>query len=113
MKHIRSGDFLWLGLRSHPVRSHGLFHRKPQLIKSLLLTVGAGSAGCVLANRLSADGRFSVLVLEAGEEETKYPLMHIPIAAAQNYCQHDCMWEDLTVPQDYSQGFNDQVKFCV
>lgn len=39
--------------------------------------VGAGSAGCVLANRLSEDGKASVCVLEAGRSD-RHPYVHIP-----------------------------------
>lgn len=42
------------------------------------IIVGAGSAGCVLANRLSENGRHRVLLLEAGGSD-RNPLMRIPI----------------------------------
>ena len=44
--------------------------------------VGAGTAGCVVANRLSADGRSSVLVIEAGGSDRR-PLISVPIGYAR------------------------------
>ena len=58
------------------------------------IIVGAGSAGCVLAERLSADARSSVLLLEAGPPDA-YPWIHVPIGYAKtmfnprfNWCFH-------------------------
>jgi choline dehydrogenase len=53
--------------------------------------VGAGSAGCVLANRLSADGRHTVLLLEAGPPDT-YPWIHVPIGYAKTMFNRHVNW---------------------
>src|SRR3546814_20415271 len=46
------------------------------------IIVGAGSAGCVLASRLTEDPRVSVLLPEAGGRDTN-PWLHLPVGSKQ------------------------------
>jgi choline dehydrogenase len=55
------------------------------------IIVGAGSAGCVLANRLSADPKNRVLLLEAGGKDTS-PLIHIPVGYAETLKDPKVNW---------------------
>ncbi len=55
------------------------------------IVVGAGSAGCVLANRLSASGRHSVLLLEAGgEDDDRW--IHIPLGYGKHFSNPKVNW---------------------
>jgi choline dehydrogenase len=64
------------------------------------IVVGAGSAGCVLANRLSEDGRHSVLLLEAGGRANSINLK-IPLMVAKILNDERYTWQYETEPQSH------------
>ena len=79
--------------------------------QSVFITVGAGSAGAVLANRLSEDPRNTVLLLEAGHEEISKNIAEIPLAAF-DLQRSSIDWSYLTEPQrNICQSFINQVPF--
>lgn len=65
--------------------------------------VGAGSAGCVLANRLSADGKYSVALLEAGGRDS-YPWIHIPVGYFKTMGNPRTDWDFETEPDPGLNG---------
>jgi choline dehydrogenase len=67
------------------------------------IIIGAGSAGCVLANRLTASGQHRVLLLEAGGPDTN-PWIHIPLGFGKTMFNHDVNWMFETEPEPAMQG---------
>jgi choline dehydrogenase len=65
--------------------------------------VGAGSAGCVLANRLSASGKYSVLLLEAGPRDTN-PWIHVPLGYGKLFKEKAVNWMYQTEPEPGLNG---------
>ena len=65
--------------------------------------VGAGSAGCVLANRLTEDGRHRVLLLEAGPPDTN-PWIHVPIGYGKTMLHPVLNWGFWTEPEPNMKG---------
>ena len=75
-------------------------------------TVGAGTAGCVLANRLSEDPDNKVLLLEAGGEEISIEGLNIPMSAPE-YQRSSLDWSFTTVSQEVACGSYDRQVTCL
>ena len=62
------------------------------------IIIGAGAAGSLIADRLSADGRRRVLVLEAGGSDRKL-FIQMPIGYGRTFSDASVNWKYYTVPQ--------------
>ena len=69
------------------------------------IIVGAGSAGCVMANRLTASGQHRVLLLEAGPPN-RNPWLHIPLGYGRLFTNTRYNWCYQTEPQPECHGRN-------
>ena len=75
------------------------------------MIVGAGSAGCVLSNRLSEDGNESVLVVEAGPKDYSWDWrIHMPSALQYNLASDRYNWYYTVQPQKY---MDNRYFYCV
>jgi choline dehydrogenase len=71
-------------------------HGNPRVFDTII--IGAGSAGCVLADRLSADPARKVLLLEAGPRDW-HPFIHMPAGLAKLVGRKGINWDYSTAPQ--------------
>jgi choline dehydrogenase len=84
-----------------PSRAAG--HRSSEVSEFDYVIVGAGSAGCVLANRLSADGKNSVLLLEAGPRDSNV-WIHVPLGYGKLFKDKTVNWMYQTEPEPGLDG---------
>lgn len=71
------------------------------------IVVGAGSAGCVLANRLTENGKYTVLLLEAGGSDN-HPWILMPIGYGKAFYRSSINWMYMTEP---NPGLDDRVSY--
>jgi choline dehydrogenase len=67
------------------------------------IVTGAGSAGCAVAGRLSEDGRWRVLLLEAGGRDSN-PWIHVPLGYTRTYTDPRVNWMFESEPEKELNG---------
>jgi choline dehydrogenase len=77
--------------------------RSSETLEFDYVVIGAGSAGCVLANRLSADGKYSVLLLEAGPKDNNL-WIHVPLGYGRLFKEKTVNWMYQTEPEPGLDG---------
>ena len=65
------------------------------------IIVGGGSAGCVLAARLSEDSRTRVVLLEAGDTDVGRWAMRMPLAWRDTFMDPSVSWGYVTEPEPF------------
>jgi choline dehydrogenase len=68
------------------------------------IVVGGGSAGCVVAARLSEDPSINVLLLEAGDDERKFFKIRMPLAWRDTFLDPRLSWGFETEPEPHADG---------
>ena len=72
------------------------------------LIIGAGSAGCVMANRLSADGRHRVTLVEAGGTDRRF-FVHLPLGYGKLFYDPAVNWMYQAEPDPGLNGARDHI----
>ena len=92
------------GAAFRPIRDTASARGDPQGMENFdFVVVGAGTAGCLLADRLTQSGRFRVLLLEAGGTDRRF-MVRMPIGYGHSFYNPRVNWMYETVPQEALAG---------
>jgi len=86
-----------------PTQGGSVYNNKNESNTYDYIIVGAGSAGCVVANRLSSNPNNKVAILEAGGKDW-YPWIHVPVGYLYSQGNKYTDWCFKTEPQEGLNG---------